>query len=87
MSRVSIVRCKDYDKGLVEDAVAKSMDMIGGISSVVKSGDKVMLKVNITEMIPVDKAVTTHPAIVRAVLKLLKDTGAKVCIGESCGST
>lgn len=87
MSKVSIVRCKDYDKSIVEEAVAKSMEMIGGMSSVVKSGDKVMLKVNITAMLPLDKAVTTHPAVVRAVLKLLKDCGAKVCIGESCGST
>ncbi|HCE43597.1 MAG TPA: hypothetical protein DET40_08615 [Lentisphaeria bacterium] len=87
MSKVSIVRCKDYDKGLVEDAVARSMELIGGIGSVVKSGDKVMLKVNITDMMPVDKAVTTHPAVVRAVLKLLNDSGAKVSIGESCGST
>ncbi len=86
MSKVSIVRCREYDKGLVEDAVAKSMEMIGGISSVVKRGDKVMLKVNITDTLPLDKAVTTHPTVVRAVLKLLKDTGAKVCIGESCGT-
>jgi uncharacterized protein (DUF362 family) len=86
MTKVSIVRCKDYDKGFVEDAVAKSIDMIGGISSVVKRGDKVLLKVNITAMKPVEKAVTTHPAVVSAILKLLKDSGAKVCIGESCSS-
>ncbi|OGV43954.1 MAG: hypothetical protein A2X48_05695 [Lentisphaerae bacterium GWF2_49_21] len=86
MSKVSIVRCKDYDKVKVKEAVAESLKLIGGIDKIVKSGDKVMLKVNITDMLPIEKAVTTHPAIVRAVLKILKDSGARVCIGESCGS-
>ncbi len=86
MSKVSIIKCNDYDKLKVEEAVAESMKLIGGLDKIIKSGDKVMLKVNITDMYPVEKAVTTHPTVIRGVLKLLKDTGAKVCIGESCGS-
>lgn len=85
MSTVSIVKCDDYEKNKVEEALRKSLELIGGIDRIIKKGDKVLLKVNITAVRPPEDAITTHPSVVRAVAKVIKELGAEVWIGESPG--
>jgi uncharacterized protein (DUF362 family) len=63
MSVVSVVKCKDYHYGHVEQAVEESVKNIGGLDDIIKSGDRVLLKINLTDIQEPDKAVTTHPAI------------------------
>jgi len=82
-ARVVIIRCDTYEDDQVVTAIQKGVDMMGGISSFVKPGERIVLKPNILIGTDPDKHVTTHPAVFRAVGKLLKDAGVIVLYGES----
>lgn len=56
---------------------------LGGMRRFVNKGDKVLLKVNLLSAREPEKAVTTHPEIVRAVAKAVKKEGGKPYIGDS----
>ncbi len=83
MDKVSIVKCGDYSQSY--DAVKRSLDLIGGIEKFVKKGDKVLIKPNFVSRRKPDEAITTHPEIIRAVIKLVEAAGGIVTIAESPG--
>ncbi|MDD5495804.1 MAG: DUF362 domain-containing protein [Candidatus Omnitrophica bacterium] len=85
MTKVAIVRCEDYGGERVFDAVKRAIDLVGGIEKFVKPGMKVLLKPNLLSPRPPEDAVDTHPEVVRAVVRLVKDTGAVPIIGDSPG--
>lgn len=85
MSKVSIVRCEDYDSSRVYGAVKRSIDLLGGMRVFVKSGMKVLLKPNLLSARAPEEAVDTHPEVVRAVVRLVKEEGGKPYIGDSPG--
>jgi uncharacterized protein (DUF362 family)/Pyruvate/2-oxoacid:ferredoxin oxidoreductase delta subunit len=82
-ARVIIIRCDTYADDQVLIAIQKGVDMLGGISVFAKPGERIVLKPNILIGTDPDKGVTTHPAVFRAVGKLLKDAGASVLYGDS----
>jgi uncharacterized protein (DUF362 family)/Pyruvate/2-oxoacid:ferredoxin oxidoreductase delta subunit len=84
-TQVSLARCDDYDPKKVFDAVSRSVDLLGGIGSFIKPGERVLIKPNLLKGRPPDDAVTTHPEIVRAVIRLVHGTGAKAYVGDSPG--
>ena len=85
MSKVSITRCSSYDYEIVKDSVRSALDLLGGMSSFICSGDKVLLKVNLLIKRKPEKVTTTHPAIVQAVAELVLEAGGKPIIGDSPG--
>jgi uncharacterized protein (DUF362 family)/Pyruvate/2-oxoacid:ferredoxin oxidoreductase delta subunit len=85
MTRVSIVKCADYDRARVEEAVKRAVDLVGGMASFVKPGMKVLIKPNLLSERKPDDGVDTHPEVVRAVVKLVKAEGAIPVIGDSPG--
>lgn len=48
-------------------------------------GKKVFVKPNMLGLFPPERHVTTHPALVSAVVKLLREAGAEVTLGDNCG--
>ena len=85
-SIVSVAACKNYnDFFKVKKAVEKSLEPLGGIKAFVRPGQKVLLKPNVLGAFPPEAAVTTHPAIVKAVLQIVKSAKAKPFVAESCG--
>ncbi|MBU4456854.1 MAG: DUF362 domain-containing protein [Nanoarchaeota archaeon] len=82
MSKVSIVECKSYNQKEVDASVKKAIEQIG---FKIKSNSKVLLKPNILMAAKPDKAITTHPSILEAVCKILKEKNCKIIIGESFG--
>lgn len=82
---VSIVSCVDYDRDAVFSAVKKTVDLIGGIKSIIKSGERVLLKPNLLKGKLPDAAVTTHPEILRAAIRLVREAGAHPYVGDSPG--
>jgi hypothetical protein len=86
VSRVSIVR---RDKGeesrgdtSVDKAVRKAAEPIGGVTSFVKPGDRVVIEPNLAY--PYSPPATTDPSVAGAVAKLCVETGAReVLVGES----
>jgi len=65
---VSIVRCPGYDENDVLKGLRQSIDLIGGIEHFVRKRDQVLLKPNLLYGKPPEKAVTTHPAIVKGMI-------------------
>ncbi len=86
-SKVALIRCDDYNSGDVHDAVKKAVDLLGGISSIVKQGNRVLIKPNLLSAKPPESAVDTHPEVVRAVIRLAKEAGGAVEVGDSPGGS
>jgi uncharacterized protein (DUF362 family)/Pyruvate/2-oxoacid:ferredoxin oxidoreductase delta subunit len=85
MSEVAIARCDDYEYAEVKRAVARSIDLLGGIGKFVRPGERVLLKVSLLMKRRPEKATTTHPAVARAVAELVKEAGGRPVIGDSPG--
>ena len=82
---VALIKCENYDQINVDKAVMEAISKLGGIESFVKSGQNVVLKVNLVSKATPEKATTTHPSVVEAVGKLVKNVGANVIIADSAG--
>jgi uncharacterized protein (DUF362 family)/Pyruvate/2-oxoacid:ferredoxin oxidoreductase delta subunit len=81
--KVSIAKCDTYDRKKVELAVEKALSHLGGISQFVRKGDKVLLKVNLLIGKAPEEAVTTHPAVVKAIIRQVIKAGGKPSVGDS----
>ena len=85
MHRVSIVRCPSYDRSEVEARLQELIGHFGGLAAFVQPGDKVLIKPNILTGAPPERAITTHPEVVRAVARACQDLGAHVQVGDCPG--
>ena len=83
--KVSLVRCQTYEEYTVERAVRSAIELIGGIQSIVKPGQKVLLKPNLVLGSAPETAVCTHPSILQAMVHLVTEAGAHPIIGDSPG--
>ena len=80
---VSIVKCSSYDEAEVLKGLRQSIDLVGGIKNFVKSGDHVLLKPNLLYGKAPEKAVTTHPSIVKGMIQIVREAGGIPFIGDS----
>lgn len=84
-STVAIAKADQYDRALIRKQVETLLDGIGGVADVLSHGSRVAIKTNLTGgtgvwPLPGVKAIDsylTHPEVVRAVVELLRDAGAK----------
>ncbi|MFA6350418.1 MAG: DUF362 domain-containing protein [Candidatus Omnitrophota bacterium] len=81
-SRISIVRCSDYEPALVYERVKHAIGLLGGITAFVKPGSKVLIKPNLLMARGPEFAICTHPEIVRAVIKILKEINCRIIVGD-----
>jgi uncharacterized protein (DUF362 family)/Pyruvate/2-oxoacid:ferredoxin oxidoreductase delta subunit len=81
-SSVSIVRCASYDEAEVFERLRQSIDLIGGIHSFVKKDNRVLLKPHLLCPKGPEKAVTTHPSILRGMIRLVREAGGIPSIGD-----
>ena len=84
-SKVALVQCGSYEPDEVRQAVSRGLELIGGASTFVKTGEKILLKVNLLVGDLPEKCVNTHPNVFRAVAELLADEGAILQYGDSPG--
>lgn len=86
ISRVVLIPCRNYEDN-VNEKIKCAIDLLGGIQGFVKPDDKILVKPNVLSAVTPDKAVTTHPAVFEAVLKLLYENGyTDLMYGDSPGS-
>jgi uncharacterized protein (DUF362 family)/ferredoxin len=85
LATVSIVRCETYHEEEVLRGLRRTIDLLGGIETFVKRGDRVLLKPNLLFGKPPEKAVTTHPSIVRGVIEIVREAGGVPSVGDSPG--
>ena len=82
---VSIVPCPDYAPDTCEVALIDVLEPLGGLDWI-KPGMRVGIKANLVAGAKPEKAVTTHPTLLAALTRLLKERGASVVIGDSPGN-
>jgi len=85
--QVSVARCqKIHDYLSVRKAVKESLDLIGGLDSLVSPGDRVLVKPNLIAPYHYTTGATTNPHVIRVLCELAKEAGArKVSIAEGSG--
>jgi len=85
MEPVSLVRCPDYDGARVRAAVTEAVALLGGMERFVRPGQRILLKPNLLEKAAPAEAVTTHPAVLEAVIELVHRAGGRAVIADSPG--
>jgi uncharacterized protein (DUF362 family) len=85
MNQIVLARCDTYDFSRVRAAIELLLEPIGGMRSFVSPGEQILLKPNMLSVKSPEQAVTTHPAVVRAVAELVREAGGHVMIGDSPG--
>jgi uncharacterized protein (DUF362 family)/NAD-dependent dihydropyrimidine dehydrogenase PreA subunit len=83
MQKVSLVKCTSYNEKEVYEAVKKSIDLIGGLN--IKDSSKVLIKPNLLVAVSPDKHASTHPSIIQAIIKILKEKNCTIFVGDSPG--
>ena len=82
---VSIRKADSYDPALIRKQVQAMFDDIGGLQDILAHGNRVAIKTNLTggitthglPGIPEIESYLTHPEVVRAIIELFRDSGAK----------
>ena len=83
--KVSLRAVPDYSRQAVESGLTALLAPLGGMEAFVRPGQKVLLKPNMLQGKSPDKAVTTHPEVVRAVIREVQRCGGIVSVGDSPG--
>lgn len=83
MSLVSLVRCRSYRAEELEPALELLLAPVCRLEELVRPGMTVLLKPNLLGAHPRRQRVTTDPALVRAVGRLVKAAGGRLLIGDS----
>lgn len=87
MTKVIIKKTDSYDHSTLYNSVKEIM-LWGRLQDVIHPDTTILLKPNMLSRSAPDKAVTTHPAVVDAVITVLKELGARaenITIGDSSG--
>ncbi|MCG2717228.1 MAG: DUF362 domain-containing protein, partial [Nanoarchaeota archaeon] len=80
--KVSVVKCNDYEQKNVDDSIKEALNLI---NFKFKEGIKVLLKPNLIGAFKAEYAVTTHPSIIIALCKILKEKNTEIYLGDSQG--
>ncbi len=82
--KVAVKKCATYDRTDVGAAIDGALELIGGLDFV-HEGMTIGIKANLVSGMAPDKAVTTHPAVLRHLCMRIVERGASVIIGDSPG--
>ena len=81
---VSIVPCRSYDESEVNAALTAVLAPLGGLDWV-KEGMTIAIKANLVTFAKPETATTTHPSLLCALIRMLRERGATVILGDSPG--
>ncbi len=84
-SKVAIIGCSTYSDDQVYEAVGAGIDLLGGISSFVNPGERIVLKPNVLIGTDPRRCISTHPSVLKAVGRKLLPVGAAALYGDSPG--
>ena len=82
-NQVFVASCPDY--GQAEACIRALLEQMGGMGRFVRPGERIVLKANLLRAAPPESAICTHPAVVEAVAKLVKEAGGTPVICDSPG--
>jgi len=84
---VALAKCAQYRPEIIKPALDKVFTAIGGLKQFIPSGGSVLIKPNLLTDRSPEKGVTTHPEIVRALIRLVRQHGGNPFIGDSPAGT
>jgi len=85
-SKVVLIPCGGYDEEQIYSVMKQGIDMLGGIGSFVRKEENILVKPNFLTAAEADRAVTTHPAVIKGMLRILREAGCgHVKYGDSPG--
>jgi len=84
MAIVVLKKHLDYGVDRLYRAMVEMFDS-GGFTAEIRQGETILLKPNLLIARTPNDAVTTHPAVVEAAVRIVSDCGAKPVIGDSPG--
>ena len=82
-TQVYAASCPDYSQA--EACIRALVEQMGGMGRFVRPGERIVLKANLLRAAPPESAICTHPAVVEAVAKLVKEAGGTRVIGATPG--
>jgi len=82
---VAITRCDSYEADVLYPKIDELINLLGGIENFVKPGQRILLKPNLLSAKDPNRAITTHPEVVAAVARKVRECGAEVMVGDSPG--
>ncbi len=86
-SIVALVPCGTYEDHEVIEAVRRGLSLLGGADTIVARDEKILLKLNLLGKAHPQRAMTTHPAVFRAVARVLQEEGfPHIAYGDSPGN-
>lgn len=80
-----MVKCENYNEKIVKEKVEEALNLIGGLKKFVKTGQKVLIKPNLLSPRSPQDAVTTHPAVIKAVCEEVLSLSAQPTIADIPG--
>lgn len=84
-AKVALRVCASYEREAVQKAVDDLFELCGGIGEIVKPGQRILIKVNLLMKRSPDRATTTHPEVVRAIVRAVQRAGAFPVLADSPG--
>jgi uncharacterized protein (DUF362 family) len=84
--QVAVTQADNYSRDIIKQKVQHIFEAMGGVSDVIKAGDRVAIKINLTggssnanhrrlKGVDIRESVWTHPEVIRAVGELIIDSG------------
>lgn len=83
-AEVSLAKCTSYNDKEVEAALRKAISAVTDLSYITE-GTRVVIKPNLVSFLSPDRAATTHPVVLNALIRILNEKGAKITVGDSPG--
>ena len=85
-SKVVLLPCGEYDEEKIYRLLKQGLDLLGGVEALIPKEAKILLKPNLLKKAEVEKAVITHPVVVGAFARILRENGYEhIVLADSCG--
>lgn len=84
--KVGIYKCEKYDVDLIYKILSENIPKYIDINKVFKSGNKILIKPNLIGIKKPELNITTHPAVIEAIVKYLKNFDVKIGLGDNPGA-
>ena len=83
MERVALRGCSDYQPESVRESLIDLLEPFGGARGLVKPGESILLKPNFVYRVRLRRPAVTHPEVILAMARLVREAGGKPVIGDS----
>ena len=86
-SKVIVLPCEAYNEERIYTLMKNGLSQLGGLDNLINNKEeKILLKPNLLKKAEVEKAVITHPVVVGAFARILREEGYKnIVLADSCG--